>query len=74
VSNSAGGKAAGSGGSDLQVVAAFTKPVKYFAIAGGEGHLEVGTRLGGQVQDGVDQSGSGAGGQVAGLDMEVGVD
>ena len=29
---------------------------------------------GGQVQDGVDQSGSGSDGQVAGFDMEVGVD
>jgi hypothetical protein len=74
VSKNAGDEAAGSGGSDLQVIAAFSKPVEDFAVAGGKGHLEVGSRFrGGQVQDGVDQSGSGAHGQVAGLYMKVGV-
>ena len=74
-SKSAGGEAAGSGGSGLQVVAALAKPVEDFAVAGGEGHLEVGSRFrGGQVQNGVDQSGSGSDGQVSGLYMEVRVD
>src|SRR5215207_2437420 len=63
VSESAGGEAAGSGGSGLQVVAAFPEPVEDFAVAGGEGHVEVGSRFGGgQVEDGVDQSGSGSDG------------
>ena len=75
LSKSAGGEAAGSGGSGLQVVAALPEPVEDFAVAGGEGHVEVGSRFGGgQVEDGVDQSGSGSDGQVAGLDMEVGVE
>jgi hypothetical protein len=66
LSKSAGDEAAGSGGSDLQVIAAFPKPVEDFAVAGGKGHLEVGSWFrGGQVQDGVDQSGSGAHGQRA---------
>ena len=75
LSESSGGEAASSGGSDLQVVAPFPKPVEYFAVPGGEGHVEVGSRFGGgQVEDGVDQSGLRSDGQVAGLDMEVGVD
>jgi hypothetical protein len=75
LSKGAGSEAAGSGGSDLQVVAPLAKPVEYFAVAGGKGHLEVGSGFrGGQVQDGVDQSGSGADGQVAGLYMEIRVD
>jgi hypothetical protein len=74
LSKGAGSEAAGSGGSGLQVVAAFPKPVEDFDVAGGKGHLKVGSRFrGGQVQDGVDQSGSGSDGQVAGLYMEVGV-
>jgi hypothetical protein len=75
LSKSGGGQAAGSCGSGLEVIATFPKPVEYFAIAGWKGHLEVGFRFrGGEVQDGVDESGSGADGQVSGLDMEVGVD
>jgi len=74
VSKGAGGEAARSGGSDLQVVAAFPKPVEYFAVAGGKCHLEVGSRFRGcQVQDSVDQPSSGADGQVAGFYMKVGV-
>ena len=70
MSNSAGDQAAGSSGSDLQVIAAFPKPVEDFTVACGKGHLEMGSRFrGGHLQDGVDQSGSGAHGQVAGLDM-----
>jgi hypothetical protein len=75
LSESAGGEAAGSGGSDLQVIAAFPEPVEDFTVAGGKGHVEVGSRFrGGQVQDGVDQPGSSSDGQVAGLYVEVGVD
>jgi hypothetical protein len=75
LSKSAGCEATGSGGSGLQVVAALPEPVEDFAIAGGQGHLEVGPRFGGgQIQDGVDQSGSGSDRQVAGLYMKVGVD
>jgi hypothetical protein len=74
VSKSASDEAAGSGGSDLQVIASFSKPVENLAVAGGKGHLEVRSRLrGGHVQHGVDESGSGAHGQVAGLYMKVGV-
>jgi hypothetical protein len=35
LSEGAGGEAAGSGGSDLQIVAAFPEPVEDFAVAGG---------------------------------------
>jgi hypothetical protein len=50
LSKCAGGEAAGSGGSGLQVVAAFPEPVEDFAVAGGKGYLEVGSRFrGGQV-------------------------
>jgi hypothetical protein len=75
LSESAGGEAAGSGGSGLQVVAPFPEPIEDFAVAGGQGHLEVGPRFrGGQIEDGVDQSGSGSDRQVAGLHMQVCVD
>jgi hypothetical protein len=60
LSDSSCGEATIPGGSGLQVVAAFPKPVEDFAVAGGEGHLEVGSRFrAGQVENSVDQSGSG---------------
>ena len=75
LADSSCGEATGPGGAGLQVIAAFPKPIEDLAVAGGQGHLEMGSRFrGGQVQDGVDQAGSGPSGQVAGLYMEVGMD
>jgi hypothetical protein len=75
LSDSSCREATSPGGSGLQVVAAFPKPVEDFGVAGGEGHLEVSSRFrGAQIKDDINQSGSGSDGQVAGRDMEVGMD
>src|SRR4051794_20606145 len=71
----AGGEAASSRRPGLQVVEAFMKPVQDFAVAGRQGHVELGSGLDRRlVEDRVDELGPGAGGDVAGLDMEVGMD
>ncbi len=58
----AGREAAGSRRPGLQVVDAFVKPVQDFAVAGGQGHVELGSWLGGRVvEDGVDELPSDAG-------------
>src|SRR3954463_7490367 len=69
----AGREAAGARTPGLQVVDAFVKPVQDLAVAGGQGHVELGSWLGGRlVEDGVDEPPSGAGREVAGPDMEGG--
>src|SRR3954463_10341154 len=58
----AGREATGSRTPGLQVVDAFVKPVQDLAVAGGQGHVELGSWLGGRlVEDGVDEPPSGAG-------------
>src|SRR4051812_11525515 len=58
----AGREAAGSRTPGLQVVDALVKPVQDLAVAGGQGHVELGSWLSGRlVEDGVDEPPSGAG-------------
>ncbi len=75
LSKGASSEAACSGWSGPQVLAAFPETIKNLAVAGRKGHLEVcsGFRLR-LVEDGVDKPGSSADGQVAGFDMEIGLE